>query len=78
MIHLDLQPKLEAQLAAEAHARGIALVCLIEEMSRAQFGSVPSERLRVADAVDRIPRLGEDTSLDGLKIKDLITEGRNH
>lgn len=81
MIHLDLQPEVEAQLAAEAHARGIALERLIEQMSQTQFGAYPRERVKsrtVAEAVDRILRLREDSSLDGLKIKDLITEGRKY
>ncbi len=81
MIHLDLQPEIEAQLAAEAQARGIALDRLIEEMSRSQFGSKPRERVKsrtVAEAVDSILRLREETSLDGLKIKDLISEGRKY
>ena len=81
MIHLDLQPEVEAQLAAEALARGIALDRLVEEMSRAQFGSEPRARVKsrtVAEAVNRILRLREETSLDGLKVKDLIDEGRKY
>ncbi len=81
MIHLDLQPELEAQLAAEAQARGIALERLIEEMSQAQFGTELKERAKsqtIAKAVDRILRLREETNLDGLKIRDLINEGRKY
>jgi hypothetical protein len=77
MIRLELQPEIEAQLAAEAQARGLALDQYVEKIVQARPIEQPKSR-SVAEAIDRILELREDTSLGGLKIKDLIEEGRKY
>jgi hypothetical protein len=81
MIRLELQPEIEAQLAAEAQARGLALDQYVEKIVEARplvsAGEQPKSR-SVAEAIDRILELREGTSLGGLKIKDLIDEGRKY
>ena len=81
MIRLELQPEIEAQLAAEARARGLALDQYVEKIVEARPLSTVRDRAgahSVSEAVDRILELREGTSLGGLKIKDLIEEGRKH
>jgi len=81
MIHLDLQPEIEAQLAAEAQARGLALDHYVEKIVQRHASGHQVDRPRphsVADAIDRILELREDSSLGGLTIRDLIDEGRKH
>jgi hypothetical protein len=81
MIRLDLQPEIEAQLAAEAQARGLALDHYIEKIVEARVSEHVTEQEKthsVAEAIDRILELREGTSLGGLNIKDLINEGRKH
>jgi hypothetical protein len=81
MIRLELQPETEAQLAAEAQARGLALDRYIEKIVEGR----PAEQLfaqqkarSISEAIDRILELREDSDLGGLNIKDLINEGRKH
>ena len=77
MIQIQLQPEIEAQLAAEAQARGVALDQYIEKIVRAR--SVEQVRQRtVGEAIDRIRELRKGNTLGGLKIKDLIHEGHKY
>ena len=81
MIHLELQPETEAQLAAEAQARGLALDRYIEKIveSRPSDQFVGQQKAHtVSEAIDRILELREDSNLGGLSIKDLINEGRKY
>jgi hypothetical protein len=81
MIRLELQPEVEAQLAAEARARGLALDQYVEKIVEARTPSQLSDEAKphsVAQAIDRILELREGTTLGGLKIKDLIEEGRRY
>jgi hypothetical protein len=74
MIQLQLQPEIEAQLAAEAQARGVALEQYIEKIVIAR----PVEQIMrrdISDAIDAIRELRKGSSLSGLEIKDLIHEG---
>jgi hypothetical protein len=74
MIQIRLQPEVEAQLAAEAKDRGMALDRYIETIVEAR----PIEHvdpLSVSDAIDRIRELRKGNRLGGLNIKDLIHEG---
>jgi hypothetical protein len=76
MIHIELQPDVEAQLAAQAQARGIALERYIAEtLSDATRSAVPASR-SVAEAVDRIRQMRKGNRLNGLRIVDLVGEGR--
>ncbi len=77
MIQIQLQPEIEAQLAAEAQARGVALDHYIEKIVRAR----PVEQIgkrTVAEAIDSIRELRKGNTLGGLKIKDLINEGHKY
>ncbi len=77
MIHLELQPEIEAQLAAEAQARGLALDRYIEKIVTAR----PHEEIATespAEAVAAIREGRKGNRLDGLSIKDLINEGRKY
>ena len=77
MIQIQLQPEIEAQLAAEAQARGLALDHYIEMIVRART----VEQVRqwsVAEAIDRIRELRKGNKLRGLKIKDLIHEDHKY
>jgi hypothetical protein len=77
MIQIQLQPDVEAQLAAEAQARGLALDHYIEMIVKAR--SVEQLRQRsVAEAIDRIRELRKGNKLSGLKSKDLIHEGHKY
>jgi hypothetical protein len=78
MIQLELQPEIEAQLAAEAEARGLALDLYIVEKL---VGSGPVDPVRqrsVGEAIDAIRELRKGNSLGGLKIKDLVHEGHKY
>jgi hypothetical protein len=81
MIRLELQPEIEAQLAAEAQARGLALDDYVEKIVEARTPDQIAARAKshsIAEAIDRILELRESTDLGGLNIKDLINEGRKY
>jgi hypothetical protein len=75
MLHVELQPEIEAKLAAEARARGMAAdryaaTILTENMNERQTSETPAE------AVAAIRQGRKGILLQGLKISDLIREGR--
>jgi hypothetical protein len=77
MIQIQLQPEIEAQLAAEAQAHGLTLDHYIEMIVRART----VEQVRrpwVAEAIDRIRELRKGNKLRGLKIKNLIHKGQKY
>ena len=77
MVHLDLDPELEARLASQAQARGLALDRYLEDLLAARAReSEPERGTSAAEAVAQIRQLRQGLSLDGLSIKDLINEGR--
>jgi hypothetical protein len=85
MIQLELQPEVESRLAAEAEARGLSLDRYIESIVTARAPSTyetqprtPERQREIEGAIERILKLREKSSLDGLKIKDLINEGRKY
>jgi anaerobic glycerol-3-phosphate dehydrogenase len=59
MIQIQLQPEFEAQLAAEAEARGVALDHYIVEKLEASRSAALSRRHSVSDAIDRLSSLPE-------------------
>jgi hypothetical protein len=77
MIQIQLQPEIESQLTAEAHARGLALDHYIEMIVRARSVEQVEQR-SVAEAIVRIRELRKGNELRGLKIKDLIREGHKY
>ena len=77
MVHLDLQPELEARLASQAQARGLALDRYLEDLLTEQAReSKPERGTSAAEAVAQIRQLRQGLRLGGLAIKDLINEGR--
>ncbi len=77
MVHLDLQPELEARLASQAQARGLALDRYLEGVLAAQAReSRPERGTSAAEVVAQIRQLRQGLRLDGIVIKDLINEGR--
>lgn len=77
MIRIQLQPDVEAQLAAEAKGRGLELDRYIEKIVEGR----PVERTTrrsVNEAINRIRELRVGNTLGGLRIKDLIHEGQKY
>jgi hypothetical protein len=77
VIQIQLQPEIEAQLAAEAQARGVALDRYIEKIVIAR----PVEPIRqrtVAEAIDSIRALRKGNTLGDLSLKDLVHEGHKY
>jgi hypothetical protein len=77
MIQIQLQPEIEAQLAAEAKDRGMALDRYIETIVEAR----PTGQIRrrsAGEAIERIKALRKGNKLGGLNIKDLIHEGHQY
>jgi len=77
MIQIHLQPEVEAQLAVEAHARGLAIEHYVEKIVSARPAEQVSQRT-VAEAIDGIRELRRGNKLGGFKIKDLIHEGHKY
>lgn len=76
-IQIQLQPEIEAQLAAEAHARGMALEHYIVEKLAGSSSRANGDH-SVSEAIDRIRRLRKGNRLDGVRITELIHEGRKY
>jgi hypothetical protein len=77
MIQIQLQPEIEAQLAAEAQAQGVALDHYIAKIVSAR--SIESVRQRtVAEAIDSIRELRKGNTLGDLNIKELIHEDHKY
>jgi hypothetical protein len=74
----ELAAELESRLASEAAARGLSLDSyLLEKL----VGTLPSNgggRRTVDEAIDGIRELRKGNRLAGLRIKDLIEEGRRY
>lgn len=79
MIHeIQLRPEVEAQLAAEAQARGLTLDRYITEKLAEPRYAFRADKPSIAEAIDNIRVLRKGNRMDGLKIKDLIEEGRRY
>ena len=77
-MQLEIQPEIEAQLAAEARARGLALdLYVVEKLKEPRLIGLPRQH-SVSEAIDNIRALRKGNVLGGLKIKDLVEEGRKH
>jgi hypothetical protein len=70
-------------LAAQVQARGLALEAYVQGLVVSDAAALKSRLVRLepgpyspAEAGRRIRELRKDNRLDGLKIKDLIEEGR--
>jgi hypothetical protein len=78
MIQIELEPEIEAQLTAEAHARGLSLDRYIVEKLVGARTIEPSRQRSVGDAIDTIRELRRESKLGGLQIKHLIHEGHKY
>jgi hypothetical protein len=78
MIQIQLRPELEAQLATEAQARGMALEHYIAEKLAATNVSKTATPISVAQAIDRLRELRKGNRLDGVSPVEFIREGRKH
>lgn len=78
MIQIQLEPEIEAQLAAEAQAKGLPLDRYIIEKLMESRPVVQARQDSVAAAVDNIRELRKGNKLGGLKIKDLIHQGHKY
>jgi hypothetical protein len=77
-VTFDVKPELEAALAAQAEARGVPVRTWVASVVEERLAH-PPRQLRseeVLNAVEKMKRLSEGNRLDGLKIKDLMQEGR--
>jgi hypothetical protein len=78
MIQIQLQPEIEAQLAAEARARGMAIEeYIVEKLAPSASVERPGRR-SISEAVDRIREMRKGESLGGLGVRALIDEGRKY
>ena len=78
MIQIELHPEVEAQLAAEAQARGLDLERYIAEKLSEPRSKEGTGQTSVAEAISRIRQLRKGNRLDGVEITELIREGRKH
>jgi hypothetical protein len=77
MIQIQLQPEVEAQLLAEAQARGLAIDRYVENIVCARRIELVGER-KIGDAIDKIRELRKGNRLGGSEVKDLIHEGHKY
>ena len=68
------------ELTSAARARGLSIEAYIEEMvARSAQKSLSEARLHeIAGAIDRLRELRNASKLDGLKIREMIQEGRKY
>jgi len=67
------------ELAEQARARGLAVAAYVEEVLARESQQAAGKDLRaVGEAIDRIKKLRKGNTLGGLRIKDLINEGRKY
>jgi hypothetical protein len=77
MIQIQLQPEMEAQLAAEAQARGITLDRYIEKIVSARPAENAGSRT-IAEAIEAIRAMRKGSNLSESEMKELIHEGHKY
>ena len=77
-VTVQLAPELQARLAAEAQARGLALGSYIPIRLAESVSRTVAEQRAIEKAIDELRILREDNILGGIPIKDLIEEGRKY
>jgi hypothetical protein len=79
MLHLELQPELEARLAAQAQLRGLSVERYLEILVKEHDQNArPPDTDKVKRAIARLLELREASPLNGLSILDLVREGRKY
>ena len=76
---MEVTVNIPDQLAAEARCRGVAVEAYVEEVlvRHAQEPEAEAHR-KSAEAIDRIMMLRKGKTLGGVKVKELIHEGRKY
>jgi len=77
---MQLTLNIPDETAALLEAKGLRIPEFVEEMlaKEAQAPPVSFDRSAASSAVDRIIELRKNLTLEGLKIRDLIDEGRKY
>ena len=75
-ITVDLAPDLQARLAAEAQAHGLAIENYIVEKLREVRAA--RDRKTASEAADAIREMRKHNTLGGIEIRELIEEGRKY
>ena len=78
MIQIQLEPEIEAQLTAEAQARGLSLDRYIVEKLVGAHTIEKSRQRSVGDAIDTIRELRRESKLSDLQIRALIHEAHKY
>lgn len=78
MIQIQLQPEVEAQLAAEAQAYGVALDDYVASIVRARPVEPSRQQRTVSEAIKNLRELRKGSNLGEIKIKDLVNEGHKY
>jgi hypothetical protein len=65
-------------VANKARERGLSVAVYIQELIEKEANKESESRQSIREAVDRILELRKGNKLNGLKIKDLIEEGRKY
>ena len=77
-VTVQLAPELQAQLAAEAQARGLALESYIPVKLAESSSRTVAEQRAIEKAIDELRILRKDNILGGIPIKELVEEGRKY
>ncbi|HEU4981349.1 MAG TPA: hypothetical protein VFT88_01600 [Acidobacteriaceae bacterium] len=80
MIHVRLKPEVEAALAAEAQARGMALDRYLEEIVATRNTTAHEDRSERKRAIEAMMQFARKHSLQsgGQSIKDMLHEGHKY
>ena len=80
MIHIRLKPEVEAALAAEARARGMALDHYLEEIVETRSAAAHEDRSERKKAVEAMMRFARAHRIKtgGQSIKDMLHEGHKY
>ena len=68
------------ELAAQAREKGLSVEVYVEQVLASRIKAQPdaAQLSKACEAIDRMAELRKGVRLDGLKIKDLIDEGRKY
>jgi post-segregation antitoxin (ccd killing protein) len=68
------------ELAAQAREKGLSVEVYVEQVLASRIKAQPdaAQLSKAREAIDRMAELRKGVRLDGLKIKDLIDEGRKY
>ena len=76
--NMEVTIQIPGAVANKARERGLSVAVYIQELIEKEANKESESRQSVREAVDRILELRKGNKLNGLKIKDLIEEGRKY